>query len=396
MPVELNKIPGTASLPEPPDKVRWLIITIVIFIAGAAISLYFWPKDLTTHSVWFWFCTLIIPFFAGVISYALRLRSYENECDRIHWWNHLHQEQYEMQVSCGQRYAALLGKSYITPIAKNKLTSALLNMDGQLQYIYSSYLQRSMTTAQLLPHQSNFSVAEYASRLEMYLSELIRMLQPDLSALTDSLSVRIHHDGTLAHAQIQALWEKLYSAAYPVTEFIIETDNDGLMWLDEWLDKQERQVVLSVEINLFGEPKDKYAESVSALLLASPEWVNEYGDEHISAVIHRPVVVSDDANSFDDALLWGHLAAGDKFSLWRSQLKGKGLTTLLQSMDKSGYMPGIQDDYLLDDLFGCPGAATGNILLICASEHAVSTNLPQWLMTESKTIHQAIVRPVES
>jgi hypothetical protein len=253
-----------------------------------------------------------------------------------------------------------------------------------------------MTTAQLLPHQSDFSAAEYTSRLEMYLNELIRMLQPDLSVLTGSLSVRIHHDGTLAHAQIQESWEKLYSAAYPVTELTIETDNDGLMWLDRWLDKQERQVVLSVEIHLFGEPKDNHAESVSALLLASPEWVNEYGNEHISAIIHRPVVVNEDTNSFNDALLWGRLPAGDKFILWRSQLKGKGLTFLLQLMDKFGYVPGIQKDYLLDDLFGCPGAATGNILLICASEHAASTNHPQWLMAECKTIHQAIVHPVES
>jgi hypothetical protein len=72
------------------------------------------------------------------------------------------------------------------------------------------------------------------------------------------------------------------------------------------------------------------------------------------------------------------------------------LATQLQSIDKAGYMPGIQDEHLLDDLFGCPGAATGNILLICACEHAAATNLPQLLMTESKTIHQAIVRPVES
>lgn len=396
MPVELHKIPEKVSLPEPPDKIRWLIIVVVVLIAGAAISLYFWPKGMTTHSGWFWFCTLVIPLFTGIASYALRLRSYENECDRIHWWNHLHQEQYDTQVNRGQRYAALLGKAYITPVANNKLASALLNAGSQLQSQFSSFLQRSLMTAQLEPYPQNFSEPEYVSRLEMYLSQLIRMLQPDISSVPGNLSVRIHHDGTLESAQIRTLWEKLYDASNPLAEISIETDGDGLMWLDNWLDKQERKLSLSVEINLFGEIKDKHAESVSALLLASPEWVSEYGNEHVSAVIHRPAVVGDDDNAFNDALLWGELAAGDKFSFWRSQLKGKMLATQLQSIDKAGYMPGIQDEHLLDDLFGCPGAATGNILLICACEHAAATNLPQLLMTESKTIHQAIVRPVES
>lgn len=395
MPVELNKIPEKVSLPEPPNKRRWLIIIILAVIPCVLISLYFWPAGMSTHSVWFWFCTLLIPLCVGIASYALRLRKYENDCDRIHCWNHLHQEQYDMQVARGQRSAALLGKVYITPVANNKLASALLNAGSQLQSRYYSNLQRSMTTASLAPHPRNFSEAEYRSRLEMHLSRLILMLQPDLSALTDSLSVRIHHDGTLDNAHVHALWVQCYGASYPAAELTIETGSDGLMWLDRWLDKQHRQVVLSVEINLFAEPKDKHAESVSALLLASPEWVNEYGDEGVYAVIHRPVVVNSHASTFDDALRWGHLAAGDKFSLWRSQLQHKSLTPLLQSMDKSGYMSGIEDEYLLDDLFGVPGAATGNILLICASEYAAKTHRPQWLIAENKTVHQAIVRPLE-
>jgi hypothetical protein len=340
MPAELHKMPEKVSLPEPPNKIRWLIIIVVVFLAGAAISLSFWPKDVTTHSAWFWFCTLATPLFVGIASYALRLRSYENECDRIHWWNHLHQEQYDTQVNRGKRYAALLGKAYITSVANNKLASVLLGVGSQLQSQYSAFLQRSLMTAQLKPHPLTFSESEYVSRLEMYLIQLIRMLQPDLSAVPGNLSIRIHHDGTLESAQIRTLWEKLYDASNPKAEIAIETGGDGLMWLDDWLDKQERQLSLSVEINLFGEIKDKHAESVSALLLASPEWISEYGDENVSAVIHRPAVMDDEDNAFNDAFLWGGLAAGDKFSVWRSQLEGKRLTTQLQSIDKAGYMPG--------------------------------------------------------
>lgn len=396
MPVELNKIPEKASLPEPPDKLRWLFIIILIIIIGAAASLYFWPTGMTTRSVWFWFCTLALPVFTGIASYALRLHFYENECDRIQWWNHLHQEQYDSHVMLGQRRAFVLGKAYITPIANNKLAPALLGSGGQLQSYFSTFVQRSLTTAMLLPYPQRFTEEEYLSRLDVFLEKLILMVKPDLTQLTDTLSVRIHHDGMLVSAQIRSIWEKHFTGVYPVTELTVETGSDGLMWLDKWLDKQERQVILSVEINLFGELMDMSAESVSALLLASPEWVREYGDEVASTVIQRPVITTSDNRKTDEALLWGKLVAGDKFSLWRAGVKGDALTSRLQAMDASGYILGMQDEHVLDDLFGCPGAAGGNILLICASEYAELTNLPQLLMVKNNTVHQAIVRPVNS
>ena len=49
-------------------------------------------------------------------------------------------------------------------------------------------------------------------------------------------------------------------------------------------------------------------------------------------------------------------------------------------------------DYMPDYLFGNPGAALGNIALLCACESAMTSAKPQWVMMTDKTTHQVIVR----
>jgi len=78
--------------------------------------------------------------------------------------------------------------------------------------------------------------------------------------------------------------------------------------------------------------------------------------------------------------------------LWRSQVNGDVLVNL-QSMDKQGYLKGKKGEMILDDVFGKPGTAVGNIMLICACEHATVSGLAQWLIADAKTIQMVIVRP---
>lgn len=62
----------------------------------------------------------------GLSGFIIRRRSYENERDRVLWWNHLHREQYEERILLGRQAVGVLGMSYITPVASNKLAAALL------------------------------------------------------------------------------------------------------------------------------------------------------------------------------------------------------------------------------------------------------------------------------
>ncbi|HHE5238028.1 TPA: hypothetical protein ACPFIV_002473, partial [Klebsiella michiganensis] len=372
-----------------------LIAIVLISVLGGILALYLWPEKMSTHSAWFWFCIFAIPLSAGLACYAFRLRAYENERDRVNYWNHLHQEQYDIQVKRGRHPAGVLGKAYITPIARNKLASALINHGSQLQSTYFAHLQQALTTARLEPSTSHFSKESYSTRLIGYITQLLRMLEPDLSVLpSDKLSVRLRHDGSLDNAQISQIWQAIFPASYPVDSLVVEQEGDGMMWLDALLDQNEAALTLSVEINLFIDPLDYQSESVSALLLASPTWLAQH-DVKPEAVIHRPVIATEDACTLEDMLRWGKLSVDETHTLWRWLVDKEAMTRLIQQSERLGYFPGQDEGYMPDDLFGNPGAALGNIALLCACEYAITSGKPQWVMMTDKTTHQVIVRQEE-
>lgn len=392
MPIHLKEIPEKISLPLPPDKFRWLIVVILLMVVGAIISLALWPATVSTHSLWFWFCSLIVPLSVGLICFALRLRHFENERDRILYWNHMHQQKYDELVKEGQRAMGMLGMAYITPLVSNKLSDALLKGCSPLQTQYDKKRQRALTSASLSPLLQDLTTESYLSRLERLLIDVMRMLQPELAEFTGNLCVRIRHDGILPDDEIRSMWQRLFPQFDRVLHPDVGHGDDGVMWLDKWLDDKQDMLVLSVQINLFLETRNNQCESVSALLLASPEWLQRHEVKPLSK-IHRPVVLTDEDEAINDTARWGLLLPGDSFTFWRSQVGSEALSATLLAMDKAGFTWGGNDDHLLDESFGLPGAGVGNITLICASENAAVTNEAQWLMVGDKSTHMAIVRP---
>ncbi|EOA2106991.1 TPA: hypothetical protein ACIX11_002130 [Escherichia coli] len=392
MPVDLKQIPKAEPLPVPPDRTRWFLVIALVVIAGAVLVLSLWPKDLTTHSAWFWFCTLLVPFFAGLAGYIVRLRHYENERDRVMWWNFLHQTQHDEQVSLGRQALGVLGMSYSTPVASNKLAAALLQGANALQSHYSQALQSVVTSALLSPALKIPDEEEHRSRLEVLLGRVIRQLHAELTQFTGKLVVRLHHDGLLKNEQIIAVWQSVFSQSYAASEVNVTTESDGVMWVDEWLDRQDDTLLLSVEINLFLLVRDREAESVSALLLASPAYLER---RHIKPQmwIHRPVSVRDADSAVADTANWGKVTSGLPWYFWRAQVKNDALAAVLQVMDKYGFLSAKKGEQVLDVSFGRPAVAVGNITLICACEHALTSGMPQWLLIDDQTTQMAIVRP---
>ncbi|KSY72454.1 hypothetical protein APU11_06925 [Enterobacter sp. 50793107] len=228
--------------------------------------------------------------------------------------------------------------------------------------------------------------------MESKLTSVIWQLHTELAQFTGKLSVRLHHDGTLENEQIIMAWQAVFPASYSVSDVSANTENDGLMWIDEWLDQQDETLFLCVEINLFLQARDQQTESVSALLLASSAWLER---QHVKPQmwIHRPVVLKDADESVADVACWGDITPGLPWYFWRTQVKSDALATVLQAMDKSGHISARKGEQVLDDSLGMPGAAVGNITLICACEHAVASGLAQWLLVGDKTTQMAVVRP---
>ncbi|MCP2003035.1 UNVERIFIED_ORG: hypothetical protein J2Y78_001575 [Buttiauxella agrestis ATCC 33320] len=394
MPVELRKLPELERLPDPPLKIRWFMFVILCVFTGFVLTIYFWPKEMSTHTLWFWMCAVLIPLAVGAVSYALRLRHYEQQWDRVLYWNRLHHDKHNEMVEQGQQALGLLGVAYSTPAANNKLGTALLQGAVPLQTLCMPGSSSVLTIAQLQPPAKDHTRNEYCTRLEAHLKTILLTLETELTqyALSKPVIVRIRHDGTLRDAQFLNLWQRVFPEKYAVAQIIFGQQDDGLMWLDNWLDEQNAALLLSLEVNLFIEKPDHQAESVSALFLASPAWITRQNITPV-AQIHRPVSVISAKESLEDVVRWGKLSADELFFIWRSQLATAPQTEMLQAMDACHFIFDKDREHQLDDSFGNPSSAVGHIALICACEHAVSTQKPQWIMLQDKTPQWAIVRP---
>lgn len=390
MPVNLKQIPDEEPLPTPPAKSRWLLVIILCVITGAMLVLSFWPKNLSTHSAWFWCCALALPFGAGLTAYIIRLRHYENERDRTLWWNHLHQQQRKEHISAGQKAVGILGMSYFTPVASNKLSRALLCGVEGLNSHYSPALQAIVSAALLSPSLKTLTKASYQYRLESNLSGVLRQLASELNQYEGNLLVRLRHDGILHDDQVIKAWKNVSAPFIRTNQVMVTTESDGMMWIDEWLDRKDEAVMLSIESNLFMLPRAQEVESVSALLMASPTWLEKQGVKP-QMWVHRPVSVRDAEEAVTETVCWGKIASEQQWYFWRTQVKSDALAEVLQAMDKSGYLSGKKEECILDDILGRPGAAVGNISLICACEHAVASGLPQWVIAGDKSTQMVIV-----
>lgn len=394
MPVEIRNLPEPKVLPKPPEKMRWLVFIVICTLTGFILTLYFWPEDKPANTIWFWICATLTPSALGLICYAIRLHRYEHLSDQTSHWNQLYIEELKSKEEAGQQALGMLGMAYVTPAAKNKLAAALLLGASPLQTVYCSRTASVVSNALLHPPAKSNTVAEYCSRLEMHLYTLLRMLTPELEqyALNEPVTVRIRHDQTVSDTCFLSIWQRIFPERYALHPIIFRPDDDGLMWLDEWLDEQSPSLVLSVQVNLFGDKADNQAESISLLLLASPAWIKE---KHTSplAFIHRPVPVIKAVEAIDDVVRWGKLSPDEGYFNWRSQLTPSSQTEIIEAMDAKGYLFDKDREYSLDNSFGKPDFAVGNITLICACEHANSTQEPQWIMLEDKMPQCVIVRP---
>lgn len=114
------------------------------------------------------------------------------------------------------------------------------------------------------------SATEYRLWMETQLRAALYQLQTELAQFSGQLAVRLVRDKILINKQIAAAWNAVFTAPERVYDIQISGENHGVMWIDEWLDKEDETLLLSVEINVFEQARDQEAESVSALLLASP------------------------------------------------------------------------------------------------------------------------------
>lgn len=400
MPVDLRALPEKLALPQPPCHGRWCLVILLCSLLAGILLVLLWPDDSGRMSLWFWCCVVIFPLMLGLALFALRLRVYEEQREYRDSWNQHQDQQRAALIEQGQRPVDVLAVSYCSPAANNRLAEALRKGSTPLLATYVESQKLTMHLSQLTPQAKLFTADEYRQRLAGFFRQVMAGLDEELQhhARATPLRLRIRHNQILSDDEVLSLWRAAYAGQPLIDQVVFAAEEDGLLWLDSWLDSTDAfAMLLSLEINLFQAPVDGQAESVSALLFAQRTWCAKHAIEPMAAV-HRPVSMTDVVQSLDDALRWGHLAGADDevFFTWQSQLPGACSGSASIAMRAAGRALDRDRSHQLDASLGSPGCAVGHMGLIVACEQAQADSQPQLLMLQDVSPQCCVVRPFRS
>jgi hypothetical protein len=398
VPVDLRALPEQITLSPPPRKGRWCLFTLLCLLLGASLVVLLWPADLQRMTLWFWCCAVIFPVVCGLLLFAFRLLAYERQQQFAQSWNQSRAEQAQALIQHGQRAIAVLATSYCTPAGIAQLARALRNGIKPLQPVYLKQWLTTLRLSQLVPETQNHSKKDYERRLAKLLEQVFVGFGGELQRFAGlaPLRLRIRHNQVLSDAEILSLW-RACSTDQMVPDHVVFAEGDGadgLLWLDSWLDEPEPfALALSLEINVFQAPVADQAESVSAVLLAPSEFCTRHQLAPM-AWVHRPVLMTTETTALQDALLWGRVDERCKpCFVWRTQVPRNLFNDVRRAMTVAEHPVDIDSMQVLDDSFGLPASAVGNISLIVASEQAASDRKPQLVMLQDQSAQWCVVQP---
>jgi hypothetical protein len=394
MAVDLNTLPATLALPQAPKPMRWCVILFLGSLLAGVLVVLLWPSERWQASPWFWCCVLVLPMALGGVLYGVRHSAYEKQREYILGWNLSHEQQKQSLVDAGQRPIALLATAYCTGAGSKGVAAALIAGSKPLKPV--SAKAPFLRINPLDTSSGTLSPQLYREQLLARLGEVLRVLKTDLANCQNEepLNVRIRHNHVLGDEEILALWRSCHDEQRLEDRVLFATDDDGLLWLDTWLDTQQPAgPVLSLEFNLFLEAVAEQAESVTAVLMAPMDWSSRQGVVP-RALIQRPVLITDLHAALDTALYWGRTRdAGNDYRVWYSQLPRDFLGDLKTSLRMADRLPTTDDWFGLDESFGLAGCAVGNMALILASEQASEEHRAQLVVLQDASPQACVVQP---
>lgn len=394
MPVDLSVLPAKLALPQAPKLARWCLILLLCSSLVGVLVVLLWPSERWQASLWFWCCVLVLPMTLGIALYGIRYSAYEKHREYILGWNLSHEQQEQALVDAGQRPIGLVSSAYLTGAGSRDVAAALIGRSKPLKPVCAK--APFMRINPLFPVCEPLGPQMYRVRLVEQLEGVLRALKRDLARCQDvaPLHVRIRHNHVLGDEDVLSLWRSCRAGQAFEDAVVFAHNDDGLMWMDAWLDQQQPfGPLLSLEFNLFLEPVAEHAESVTAVLMAPVDWCASHGIS-ARALIHRPVRISDLSVDLDTSLHWGRLnEVGDEFRVWYSQLKGDFLGELKMAMRAADQLPSTDCWFGLDEPFGLPGCAVGNMTLILAGEQANEERRGQLVVLQDASRQAFVVQP---
>ncbi|MFM0593575.1 hypothetical protein [Paraburkholderia dilworthii] len=405
MPVDLPIASSTDAPPVPPRVIAWLGLLMLVMLAGAAATLFTWPKSEPTGSTWFWTKLLVLPALGFFVAFGLRLFYFEQESDRVRAEEETLKGDQAKARLFGSEPLAVLECRYLCALENGRAA----NETAPTHSILSAQVPHSGGTA---VRHTALKLGEARTILERYRACFLEILDgvgAAICALPRDVPFNVclalpANPKTPEEDDLLATWQDCWreSGLRPVKASRLAAEQ-GLMPLDEWLDVRGgaalEKVTLYVSAQLHVTPPHNSAEAAVALLLGWAPLLERRGLKPL-AMLHRPIEAEPGAldDAILEALLWGRSVSTEIGDLWQAGLAADDKPAILQSasalslaVSKARDLSGIHD---IDITLGHAGIAAGWLAAAFAIERVAQAHTPQLIVHRTGSLQLAVVNPV--
>lgn len=361
MPIYLDEVPEDEDNIPRPVTLRWIILLIVILVAGVALTAWQWTGD--RRGVSFWLTALGLPFILWGLLVVFRHIGYRLELNGEAGWNYECENLKDTEIARGQRFAWVLDSFVQTPAGRG--TGSLVAAMVQATPLLKTSIPRGGGLPVRHARMTDFDADPDA--LKKAIEKVAVRINNTLERLPETLPCWLMFDaGTEISAEDEAdiLQRLTLKSGRELRQLSAKGMNALEYWLDNRWDKPSALIVLT--LTLRPSPQENDAEAITSLVLC-----NRKSHQFPDAVrLHRPQQSNPDTLTRDMAhsLRWAKLSPDGIKAIW---ISGEAVTDrpgLNKSCEDNTLTLSLTDDIKsIDATLGYTGASSPWIAVALAT-----------------------------
>jgi hypothetical protein len=389
MAVDFSLLPPEEPLPDdPPSRLVWPIVFVVMTLAGVLAVLLLWPKNLPTNTWKFWTSLILFPVGVPALIVLCRFSCHEGRKLDVELRNEATRK-YNGHVFDLARFPfALVGAAYrfSGDQAKQSIESI---RNGAVTLTTQEPVAREgeatkarwlvVPKVELKPGTKEDDRNRHRKVTEWLFAEMLDELAPQIHVLPTRLGLRVHliSSNELTHLENvelwQACWRERQFRPADVAVAGAEFETLDLMTLDHWLDQvnegrcREVKLIVATQLHplLSGTPPAGTAEAGASVLLV-PHMLASRHEMQRMANLHRPVRGPFDVSNgaLSHTLKWANVTAAEIPGGWQTGLDATQAGALREPAVKLGLTAPATD---LDQTVGHTGVAAPWLAVACAA-----------------------------
>ena len=396
MTIDLRELVDKLPYPKPPSKKKWSIFAFVLIILIVLFLLVFLNDTAIKYSTLTWVFIIVFPILIVGLVYGIRLFIYEQRCSYVQAWNEQHDKTEAELIYVAQQYITLIDHIYMVDNICNNINDISTTL-GMADKLFTFKLPKGEYIPIKYTRIDSFS-GELEDRIRQAFAFIFSNFKDALKDIIPSNDVNLIISVNTEVNDYQSTIEEILGPYKNTifTNYYFTNKNEGLFFLDEWLDSRESKYQLYCEITLREKPLVDSGEFISLFLLNYTDKPSE--QNHIA--IHRPVKKFKDSDSIEyalkTALEWGDCQEQDLEYIWFAGLPYDEKVAILLLIDALEFSITVNNTVDLNLIFGNTGNSSGALALSAAIEQTKKSQLPQLVIYKTDSLQMLIVKSVSN